>query len=100
MTQPCKNVMTVKVKFQRAGKGMDEPEELRISKRFYSGNEGLQREREPETSWGGDGEALSSNVCNWKDAQNYALQCWLLRPLKGVAFAFFSSLASHLGITV
>lgn len=56
-----------KVKFQRTGKGMDEPEELRISKLFYSGNEGLQREREPETSWGGDGEALSSNPCNWKE---------------------------------
>lgn len=73
VTQSCKNAMIVscksdKVKFQRAGKGqIDEPEELRIPKLFYSGNERLQREREAEASWGGDGEALSSNPHNWEE---------------------------------
>lgn len=46
---------------------MDEPEELRILKHFHSSNERLQREKEPEASWGGDGEALSSNPHNWKE---------------------------------
>lgn len=46
---------------------MDEPEELRISKVFYSSNEELQKEREQEATWGGDRGALSSNPPNWTE---------------------------------